>query len=266
MRPTIHCVRHAQGFHNVGGGNYSLPDPSLTPLGEQQCESLRTNSFADQTKISLVAASPLRRTLHTASLVFGEALESHESCSPTILAFPDAQEISDDLCDTGSDPAVLREVAAKNAWPLDLSLVHEGWNSKSLEGPYSPRDSAIRARAHAVRLVLRQEMRELIKKGNPAPQIVLVTHGGFLHYLTDDWEESDVYAGTGWRNCETRSYEFKEDCMQYADLEAKLVETMESRLKRGKMYPVIDQAEQNKLSKLSMQRWEAQGLQRFDRI
>lgn len=266
MRPTIHCVRHAQGFHNVGGGNYSLPDPSLTPLGEQQCEDLRNSSFSNQTKISLVAASPLCRTLHTASLVFDEALASHESCSPTILALPDAQEISDDLCDTGSDPAVLRKVAAENAWPVDLSLVEDGWNSKSVQGPYSPRDSAIRARARSVRRLLRQNVRELMKKGDPAPQIVLVTHGGFLHYLTNDWEESDTYAGTGWRNCETRSYEFEEDCMQDADFEANLVETMESRLNRGKTYPMIDQAKQNKLFKLSMQRWEAQGLQRPDRV
>ena len=265
MRPTIHCVRHAQGFHNVGGGNYLLPDPSLTPLGEQQCEKLRTESFADQTNISLIAASPLRRTLHTALLVFGEALASQGSCSPEILALPDAQEISDDPCDTGSDTDVLREVAAVNAWPVDLSLIHDGWNSKSPNGRYSPKDSAIRARALSVRLLLRQKIRDLIKQGNPAPQIVLVTHGGFLHYLTDDWEESDVTPGTGWRNCETRSYEFKDDHMQDVDGGAKLVETMASRLKRGKTYSMLDQPEQDRLFKLSMQNWEAQGLQRPDR-
>lgn len=268
MAPTIHCVRHAQGFHNVGAGNYLLPDPSLTPLGEQQCAILRESSFPDQANISLIMASPLCRTLHTASLVFREALNSGENHASKILALPDAQEISDDLCDTGSDPDVLRDIATKNAWPVDLSLIKEGWNLKSLspEGRYRPNDKAIRARARSVRLLLRQKIRELSKEGNESPEVVLVTHGGFLHYLTDDWEDSDVYAGTGWRNCETRSYEFKDDLMVDVDGEARLVETMESRLKRGKTYPMLGRGKQDELFKLSMQRWEGQGLQRPDRV
>lgn len=268
MAPTIHCVRHAQGYHNVGGGNYLLPDPSLTPLGEQQCKILREESFPSQAKISLIMGSPLCRTIHTASLVFSEALAPSEKHRPKILALPDAQEISDDPCDMGSDPDVLRAVADKNAWPVDLSLVHDGWNLKSLSlgGRYSPTDKAIRARARSVRLLLRQQIRELSDRGDISPEIVLVTHGGFLHYLTDDWEDAGSYAGTGWRNCETRSYGFEEDPMANADTEARLIETAESRSRRGKTYPVIRREKQQKLFKLSMQCWESQGLQRPDRV
>jgi broad specificity phosphatase PhoE len=266
MPPTIHCVRHAQGFHNLGGGNYTLPDPSLTPLGKQQCESLRAASFPDQTNISLIMASPLCRTLHTASLVFAKALASSGTPAGKILAVPDAQEISDDLCDTGSDPDVLGDIASRNAWLVDLSLVQDGWNGKSLEGRYSPKDKAIRNRAHSVRLLLRQKIRELTDMGIKSPEVVLVTHGGFLHYITDDWEDSDVYAGTGWRNCETRSYQFEEDPVAGVDAEARLVEITESRLRRGKTGPTIGREKQHELFETSMKKWESQGLQRPDRV
>jgi broad specificity phosphatase PhoE len=39
MPPTFHCIRHAQSFHNLGGSNYNLLDPRLTPLDEQHRES-----------------------------------------------------------------------------------------------------------------------------------------------------------------------------------------------------------------------------------
>lgn len=32
--------------------------------------------------------------------------------------------------------------------------------------------------------------------------------GGFLHYITDDWESKDKFPGTGWANTEFRSYTF----------------------------------------------------------
>ena len=30
----------------------------------------------------------------------------------------------------------------------------------------------------------------------PEKEIVVVTHGTFLHYLTEDWEDSHTYEGT----------------------------------------------------------------------
>ena len=32
--------------------------------------------------------------------------------------------------------------------------------------------------------------------------------GGFLHYFTEDWDEFNKFAGTGWQNTEFRSYYF----------------------------------------------------------
>ena len=94
-----------------------------------------------------------------------------------------------------------------------------------------------------------------------------------MHYFTDDWEDSDLYPGTGWQNCETRSYSFEEEDFFMAedddvdvDGEARLTETMESRRMRGKLYPMCRREEQQELFQLGMQRWESQGLQRPDRL
>lgn len=266
MAPLIHCIRHGQGFHNVGGGCYTLHDPFLTPLGEEQCQTLRDVSFADQTKISLVVASPLRRTLQTASLMFNQTLNSKSKCSPQILALPDTQETSDDLCDVGSDLEVLQKVVADNKWPVDLSLITDGWNDKTLDSRYSPHSDAIAARARDARIHLRQKIRELVDSGDTDAEIVLVTHGGFLHYFTEDWEDSFQFPGTGWRNCETRTYTFEAGLEDDTDGDARLMETVESRRRRGKINPAFGREQQPELFELAMQSWENQGLPRPDRL
>ncbi|KAE8366730.1 histidine phosphatase superfamily [Aspergillus caelatus] len=263
MSPIIHCVRHGQGFHNVGGGCYTIPDPRLTPTGERQCESLRQGVFFDQSRISLVISSPMSRTLQTASLVFKTALMSTLK-SQRIIAFPDAQETSSDLCDIGSDPDTLRRIVEEEKWPVDLSLVRDGWNQKNARSRYSHSNDAIRARARDTRLFLRELLRELVSNGDDDAEIVLVTHGGFLHYLTDDWEDSYRHPGTGWYNCETRAYVFESDFRSSHDEEAWLIETRESRWRRGKDYPMYGKKDQVKLFAAAMERWQGQGLQRPD--
>jgi len=266
-QPRIHLVRHAQGFHNLGFEFHSLPDPRLTPLGESQCATLQSKHFPppSQSNISLVTASPLSRTLHTAHLTFSPAL-SNGKCKPLILAIPDAQETSDFPCDTGSDVDVLRGVIAEQNWKVDLSLVNEGWNVKTLNNRYSPASRAIQRRARDARILLRQKARELAEAGDEDVEIVLVAHGGYLHYLTDDWEDSDKLAGTGWENCEFRTYTFERDFMSDSDEEAYFSETMESRRRRGKDHPMLDHDKQKELFNLSMQGWEDQGLQRADKL
>ena len=186
MAPTTHCVRHAQGFHNLGAESYSLTDPRLTPLGEEQCEKLRNTQFPDQSQISFVTASPLSRTIHTAFLTFRPALTFNEKCKPEILAIPDAQETSDYPCDTGSDLDVLRSRCEEHKWPADVSLLSADWNIKTLTGRYSPHSDAVKTRAKAVRKLLRQKARELSQAGDTDAQIILVAHGGVLHYITAD--------------------------------------------------------------------------------
>merc|ERR1712093_665387 len=61
---TIHCVRHAQGFHNLSLANHTIPDPLLTPHGKSQCQTL-SSTFPSPSKITHLVSSPLRRTLYT---------------------------------------------------------------------------------------------------------------------------------------------------------------------------------------------------------
>ncbi|KAJ5267176.1 phosphoglycerate mutase family protein [Penicillium angulare] len=249
MAPTIHCVRHAQGVHNLCTANHVIPDPLLTDLGHEQCVKL-CESFPYHDKIDLVTASPLRRTIYTALESFKPVFEAHPDMK--LIALPDVQETSDVACDTGSEPQALRdEFAGKN---VDFELVHEAWNNKA--GRYAPINSALKGRARAARQWL---------KARPEKDIVVVTHGGFLHYFTEDWEDSSQYQGTGWSNTEFRSYTFSDEVHAH-DLDgnelegenASLIETVESRQRRGKEGPSPGREEQKTLYKLGTQGWDEQ--------
>ncbi|KAH1691129.1 hypothetical protein KXV95_005950 [Aspergillus fumigatus] len=254
MPPVVHCVRHAQGVHNLSTANHVIHDPSLTDLGNEQCRILRDN-FPFHDRIELITASPLRRTIYTAYQSFQPVLEKHKDMK--IVLLPDVQETSDVPCDTGSDPEVLRKEMEEQEIPVDMSLVQEGWNSKT--GRYAPTNEAIKNRARAARRWLKER---------PEKEIIVVTHGGFLHYFTEDWEDSSLYQGTGWGNTEYRSFVFSDETHK-DDLEghpldgdnATMVETMESRHRRGKDGPMLDRERQRTLYKLGTQGWDDQGLQ-----
>lgn len=95
---------------------------------------------------------------------------------------PELQETSNLPCDTGSSREVLeREFEDK---PVDFSLVHDDWNSN--EGKFLPHAVAVEKRAEEVRQWL---------KARPEKEIVIVTHGGFLHYFTGDWSDSARFEG-----------------------------------------------------------------------
>lgn len=258
MAPTLVCVRHAQGFHNLGAEYHSLRDPKLTPFGQEQCTTLRDSGIVDQNKVSLVVSSPLTRTIHTAFVSFQPAIEGSR-CQPRIIALPDTQETSDFPCDTGSDIEVLQEICDTGKWPVDLSRLDNKWNDKSSTSRYYPSGTAIKARAQAARQQIRQLMKALVDAGDSDAQVILVTHGGFLHYFTNDWEDSNKYLGTGWLNTETRSYTYAAG-VDSNDEDAGLVETMESRIRRGKEQPMFAKDLQEKLCIDGHQSWEDQGL------
>ncbi|GME66338.1 Ubiquitin-conjugating enzyme E2 [Neofusicoccum parvum] len=203
MPPTLYLVRHAEGEHNVNRRHH-LRDPPLTPLGHEQCAHLRA-TFADSDKISIVLASPLKRTIQTAALCFGAALA--RPAVPFALV-PLAQEVAANPCDTGfaraeleaALPALVGEPAPFDLRKVDFGLVEEGWNSKA--GVYTPSFPAVERRAASLRAWLRER---------PEENVVLVTHGAFLHYLIEDWADYDQKKGTGFCNCEVRRYAFADD-------------------------------------------------------
>lgn len=157
------------GYHNLSAANHSMPDPSLTPFGEGQCQQL-AQKFPFHNSIELLVASPLRRTIYTTLLGFKPEIDR----GMTVIALPEVQETADVPCDTGSDIAVLKE--EMKGKPVDLSRVMEGWNSKA--GRWAPTSGALETRAREARQWL---------KARPEKEIVLMTHGGLLHYLTEDW-------------------------------------------------------------------------------
>ena len=68
--------------------------------------------------------------------------------------------------------------------PIDLGLVYEGWNNNL--GKWVLTEEAIEARAREARQWLRSR---------PEKEIVVVTHGGLLHYLTEDWTDNGKFEG-----------------------------------------------------------------------
>merc|ERR1711939_993415 len=91
---TIHCVRHAQGFHNLSLANHTIPDPLLTPHGKSQCQTL-SSTFPSPSKITHLVSSPLRRTLYTTLLSFPTAITR----GIRITALSELQETSNLPCE-----------------------------------------------------------------------------------------------------------------------------------------------------------------------
>ncbi|KAI9887703.1 MAG: hypothetical protein M1823_000452 [Watsoniomyces obsoletus] len=193
-----------------------MRDPLLTSKGENQSRKLQ-NTFPYHADTDLLVSSPIRRALYTTLLGFEEETKR----GVKVLAFPDIQETSDLPCDTPLDLEDLRKEFDEDG-KVDFSLITDESNVKT--GRYGPTIEAIEARAKAAR--------QWFKK-RPEKTIVVVTHGGFLHYFTEDWADSNKFPGTGWANTEFRSYRFEDAAPgQQQDDNASLVETEESRQRR----------------------------------
>ncbi|KAL4889388.1 phosphoglycerate mutase-like protein [Aspergillus ambiguus] len=253
MSPIVHLVRHAEGLHNLGQEHWSLIDPLLTDRGREQCLQLR-KTFPFHSNIELVVSSPLSRAIFSAVESFLPVFQSR--AEQKLLLLPDLQEIGDFPCDIGSSVEDLTERLKDLNVLIDYSHVDRAWTSKT--GRYSPLISAIRARARAVRYWL---------STRPEKEIIVVSHGAFLHFLTEDWEDSYLEEATGWKNAEYRTYELKTTARQSATSDgtprcindACMTETPESRLRRGKTSTAPSLEEQVRLCVQALHIWEQQG-------
>ncbi|KAF5564559.1 phosphoglycerate mutase family [Fusarium napiforme] len=194
MAPTIHLVRHAQGFHNLSIENEQMQDPDLTPLGEEQCAALR-KEFPHHDKLTKLFASPMRRTVYTCLHAFGT-----DELKP-IVTFPVFQEVSANPCDIGSPVA---KVQSEFEGIADYSNVEESWTDKGPDSEYEPTLEKLTARGLKARKLLRDRMTGTV-------------------YLKEE-------ATTGWSNCEYRSYQFVDPTGK--DDDAALLETEESWQRR----------------------------------
>jgi hypothetical protein len=182
-----------------------------------------------------------------------------------VIAVPELQETSGLPCDTGSDPSDLAAEFAEGEGQgkfkdvVDLHLVHDGWNVK--EGRWSPASSAIEVRACEARQFLLKLGRDALlnsqTNSNGDVEIAVVTHGGYLHYFTQDWDGHARFTGTGWANTETRSYEFVTDIEEGATLK----ETKESREKRRGLEIELTADEQRELKASAEREWKQSGFQ-----
>ncbi|EEU47459.1 uncharacterized protein NECHADRAFT_92004 [Fusarium vanettenii 77-13-4] len=236
MAPTIHLVRHAQGFHNLSIENEQLSDPDLTPLGEEQCAALRA-AFPHHDKLTKLLASPMRRTVYTCLHAFGT-----ESLLP-ITALPVFQEVSAQPCDIGSPVA---KVKAEFEGKADYTGVEEAWCEKGPSSKYQPTLEKLTVRGKEARRTLREIA------GTGDEHIVVVSHGGFLHFLTDDWHGVPDGRATGWSNCEFRSYQFVDPTGE--DEDAALRETEESWQRREGNTIAPTQTEQRELRPIVLEK------------
>ncbi|KAJ0168279.1 putative phosphatase SPAC5H10.03 [Colletotrichum tanaceti] len=189
MPVQVHLVRHAQGFHNLSLENEAIRDPLLTDLGKQQCAALRA-AFPHHARLTHLVASPLRRTLHTCLLGFASDAAAPVGKSLRVLALPEVQEVSDAPCDTGSAVA---DIEAEFAHRVDFGRVPADWTDKSSpESRWEPTLEKLEKRSAEARRVLR----EIVGDVRGDDHVVVVTHGGILHFLTNDWYGIGAKKGT----------------------------------------------------------------------
>lgn len=188
---AVHFIRHAQGYHNIDD-DQTIPDPNLTPKGQEQCKHL-SSTFPYFDSIDLVCASPIRRAIQTASISMEPYLQSGKN---KILALPLAQEAPAEPANTPSGIKRLQNEYG-NIVNFERCLELSGYDSKS--GTFAPDSKSLEARAVTLRQFLRDREEE---------EIVVVSHGEFLHYVSRDVDDKGKQINGNWENTEYRSYIF----------------------------------------------------------
>ncbi|KAK3197346.1 hypothetical protein GRF29_1536g1436629 [Pseudopithomyces chartarum] len=186
MPPTLLLIRHAQALHNATS-DWSIHDPPLSKLGEEQCkelqESLKNSQIANQ--VELIVISPMRRTLQTASIGLEWLIKDK---GIKVLTDAGWQENSDKPCDTGSPISTM----ATGFPDLDFSTVDPLYPDKTSNlssNPYAFTRKAILARGQA-------RLQSLYNR--PEKVIAVVSHSGFLRaavcnrrFFNADWRVFD---------------------------------------------------------------------------
>jgi broad specificity phosphatase PhoE len=197
MASTIYLVRHGESEHNVSK-DVSQLDPPLTTLGYAQASQI-ISKFPNPERIAAILSSPLRRAIQTSLAGFPHVLEKRYFDPSSefgvengieLTLEPDLQERSALPCDTGSE----RHVLEKDFPNLTLEELGEGWQAKA--GQYAADDDSVTLRAARTREKLKHLSVAL--RGNERRDIVVVTHGMFMKFLSD---EGDIdLPKAGWKS------------------------------------------------------------------
>ncbi|KAI2611196.1 histidine phosphatase superfamily [Hypoxylon fragiforme] len=222
MAVFIHVIRHAQADHNVSGSG--IADPPLNPAGMKECESLRIDTgvlIADR-----IVASPMNRTIMTA--IHGVTQDPNRKVKIELM--PELQEISATPSCVGSPASELKKMYKDD--DVDFEGLDEYWYIKDDNTPFAPDPAKVEQRAKLARQKLRKIGREEVARGNDNVHIAVVTHGEFVHWLTDDFIGFPVAGrNTGWSNCEARVYEIT-NLDAEDDEDVVMVEVPQSRERR----------------------------------
>ncbi|KAH8696896.1 histidine phosphatase superfamily [Phaeosphaeriaceae sp. PMI808] len=185
MASAIHLVRHAESEHNISK-EFSQLDPPLTTIGHAQAAQL-VSTFPHPERIAVIISSPLRRAIQTSLAAFPQVLNKRyfdpnsglgaENGVELILE-PDLQERSALPCDTGSE----RYALEKQFLNLDLERLGNDWPTKA--GLYAADDDPVALRAARARKKLEELSATLA--GNERKDIVVVTHGVFMKFLSGE--------------------------------------------------------------------------------
>ncbi len=203
----VYFIRHAEGTHNEaarlhGEGAYKSwewMDAELTPVGEQQAVALQEQLLASRLmeSLDLVVVSPLRRTLHTATLVFGiDTTNGGKSTHlrphvPPFVAIEALRETA------GGDPCNKRSVLSELArrFPhVDFSQVQSEEDVLYDEGGWESEES-MEARGHYFLWWLGQR---------PERTVAVVTHGSFLMTVFERVLQAPISMRHWWENTECR--------------------------------------------------------------
>lgn len=205
----------------------------------------------------------MRRTIYTCLYAFSSPRDESSTTLPAhpLLAIPQLQEVSKLPCDIGTDPEALAAEFSRGPWreQVDLHLVRRGWNDKSDATAFTPTAAKLARRAAEARVQLRKIGRDFVAATGRDAHIVVVTHGGFLHYFSGDWQGHADFTGTGWTNTEWRSYCFVGE--EEDDERAALRETSESRHRRGFKDEPLTDAEQIQQRAVAENEWQLAGFQ-----
>lgn len=203
MTKKIYFVRHGQSEANVlfYAGRVAearaIRDPGLSEVGRGQARAVR-DEYKDvlagaleleptPNRVDLLVVSPMRRTIQTAMLAFGEWLAARAAAgSPLrICLAPDIQETGDVACDCGSPASALRDEFGAEYPFLPFDTLPEDWCEKI--GPYVHTGEALAARYRKFTCWLRRQ---------PEHNVLVVGHHNvYLGML-----------GVSFINCEVRAY------------------------------------------------------------
>lgn len=129
-----------------------------------------------------------------------------------IIALAEAEEASDDPCDTGCPVSELRDEFPK----VNFDLVMDRWWVH--DGEFATDPASLDARAAKLRRWIRDR---------PEDEAALVAHGYFNHYLCGNVNQVGEQTTPWWQETELRTFTFEDGH------EAMLTETAESLKHRG---------------------------------